>query len=260
MYEFASGIINVLEKKIFNKLDQERMINSPDKKSAFSVLLDTDLGALSMKQTNIEEIIKGDLLAVRNTLAKVLTDNEKLFWFLFLKYDALNIKIALKKKFSQGNLVDVGVFNFGIDSYDDIAKVVTNPDKTGLPEINSFVDQIIKIALDRINGLEGEVNSAQIEEIVDKTYFKVKSILSNDLGPFVREVAKQELTQAKAKNRTSKLSHKIILQARDIGMGAPKVLAFLDKKMNGYNNIRLLLFAKENNIDMSEIEGHLLPI
>ncbi len=260
MYEFASGTINVLEKKIFNKLDQERMISSPDKKSALSVLLDTDLGARLSKQNDIEEVIKGNLQDTYNTLAKILVDNRKLFWFLFLKYDALNIKIALKKKLGKGEVVNVQPFDCAIDKYQDVEQVVLNPDKASLPEINIFVYKLIKVSLDEINSLKGEINSKQIEEIVDKAYFQVKNVLAEDLGSFVGEVAKEELAQAKKKSPTSDLSRKIILQARDVGMGESKVLAFLKKKMNGYNNIRLILFTKENNLDISEIEGHLLPI
>ena len=101
MLEFASGVINVLEKRVFDKLDQERMLKSPNRERAFAVLFDTDLGKIASAEKEVEKIIDQDISLLKNTLARLLQEQEGLFWFLFLKFDALNLKVSLKKAFSQ---------------------------------------------------------------------------------------------------------------------------------------------------------------
>lgn len=56
------------------------------------------------------------------------------------------------------------------------------------------------------------------------------------------------------------LSHRVLEKARNTACGLEKVLAFFHRKMNSHFNIRLILFAKDNNLSTVEIEKLLLPI
>ena len=96
----------MLEKNIFDKLDLQRMMTASDRQEAFKVLFDTDLAQIAAKEDNIEVILQKDLQGLKKILYQMLKDtNINLFYFLFLKLDALNLKIALKqdKEFDPSN-------------------------------------------------------------------------------------------------------------------------------------------------------------
>jgi len=56
------------------------------------------------------------------------------------------------------------------------------------------------------------------------------------------------------------VSQRVFEASRETSCGIPKILAFFYKKMNSYANIRLIMFSKQNNIPVAEIESILLPI
>jgi len=157
MYELTVGVINVLEKKVFDKLDQERMLKAPNFDSAFEVLFDTDLGEIASDvsiEKDIEKIIKEDLKKLKNRLSQMLEEKEKLLWFLFLKFDALNLKIALKKVIVPEKTIDFRPFDCSVESYEKIEEKITfllaekfkNKEREEVPfsEINPFIQKMIE--------------------------------------------------------------------------------------------------------------------
>ena len=186
MYEFASGVINVLEKKIFDALDQERMLTSPDKKSAFEVLFDTDMGDIATKEKSIERIIEMDLTDFKKTLADILKKDNTIFWLLFLRYDALNLKSVLKK------IQNPESFSYGLVPFEKLSQKVS-----GLRvEVNPLVERMINKAL--IDVREG-MDSKAIETIVDKVYFEVKLETVTKIGGFILDITKMEIDIANVK-------------------------------------------------------------
>ena len=134
MFEYAFAVINVWEKKLFNSLDQERMLKSPDRESAFLVLFATDLGQVAKeKESDIEQVLEKDLVALKQKLSVLLGEKEEFLWYLFLKFDALNIKIALKK---QGE-----PFSFSIEPFAKVERMILGQTKPDLETINPFVQE-----------------------------------------------------------------------------------------------------------------------
>lgn len=248
MFEYAFSVLNVWEKKLFNSLDQERMLKSPDRENAFLVLFDTDLGQVAKeKETDIEDVLEKDLILLKQKLAVLLAEKEEFLWYLFLKFDALNIKIALKK---QGE-----PFSFSIEPFAKLEKMILSQAKHDFETINPFVQAIIS----ECAAFLGK-DSALIERKVDEAYFKVKLVLAKKIHPFLEEITRLEIDLANAK-KPRNIATKIILEReKSAGAGPEKILGFWEKKMNGHANIRLILFAKEKNVDFQEIEKSLLVV
>jgi len=97
--------------------------------------------------------------------------------------------------------------------------------------------------LEQIKKFQLKIDSKTIETIVDKAYFNVKDKLSEQISPVLGQSIE-----------------KIFIKSKNTGMGPEKVASFFYKKFNAYNNIRLILFAKKNNIPAQEIENNILPI
>lgn len=309
MYEFATGVINVWEKRLLSGLDQERMLKAPDRKSAFVVLFDTDLGELiaNNSQKNIEDIFEEDLTLLKIKLNNILDDKSLLTSFLFLKFDAFNLKFSLKEQLLKKGAKNFKLFNF------------SNGQKS------FFVQKLVKEATRLLTAMKEnnqEVNSQTIEVAVDKAYFKIKlliakkekilmemtkleidvanlrSFLAKDSQTFleggnlsVLQIKKLALGKEEESSKNLKrfletlelaflfesnqekaddglverkleayIAKKIFQKEKEKGSGIEKVLAFFQKKINSYSNIRLILFAKENGLSVGDIESVLLPI
>lgn len=336
-YEFASGVINVLEKKVFDKLDQERMLASPDKESAFSVLFDTDMGEIASKEKDAEKILEGDIERLKKIFEKALGEKENLLSVLFLKFDALNIKLALKKILSKNPDLAVLPFSWGLTSYEKIEQKVTfflseklgSKEKSGSGhiEINFFVNRMLESVFEAIKMLSlKSIDSKKIESLVDKAYFETKLKIAKAMSDdFLLEISRIEIDISNIKGllKAEKdvfdfieggslkkeevaklialkegeifqdlkkflevfnlsllmerfaafpslsslenklqgfLSERIFLKEKETGEGLEKILAFFQKKINSHSNIRMILFAKENNLPLGAIESNLLPI
>ncbi len=334
MYEFATGVIDVWEKRLLSGLDQERMLKAPNKESAFMVLFDTDLSEIIAggSKINIEDVFLQDLTTLKNKLTSVLNDNGLLIGFLFLKFDASNIKGILKRHYFKEETKNFKPFNFSIEAYkkeeEFLAKTLFNNQKEAsfTEKIsNVFVDKLLKEIVKKIevNLVEGSIMSSEfIERIVDVAYFEVKYFLAKKEKALL-EMVKLEIDMANLRSLLSKgnqnfleegnlskdqieglasgkekdlsnnlkkflesleigfllegiqglnlditterkidsyIAKKTFQKEKEKGSGIEKVLAFFQKKMNSYTNIRLILFAKENNLQVEEIEKVLLPI
>lgn len=178
MYEFASGVINVLEKKLFDKLDQERMLKAPDRESAFEVLFDTDMGDIATQEKNIERIIEKDLVHFKKRISDILDKDNFLFWFLFLRYDSLNIKSVLKKTQES--------FPYGLVPFNKL-KDKMNGKRV---DINPLVEKMLnRIMQDVTDGMD----SKGIEVMVDKAYFETKLMAAKKIKGFILEITKMEV-------------------------------------------------------------------
>lgn len=333
MFEFASGVINVWEKMILSPNDQERMLKAPDRASAFLVLFDTDLGELATITQDTEIIFESDLADLKQRLIKILDNRGELICFLFLQFDAWNLKIALKNKFFPDRLRTMEPFVCSLVSYEKLAEKLADGRKMrssrdigpecGADVSNGYLEEMIDLSFKELTA--GVVDSMAIEEAVDRAYFQLRLMISGKLSSFLVEVVKTEIDLANIKSLLngrdkgsgflaggnlnevevqklldlregeivsdlkkfleilnlsflfeefaatkseiilerglqSFVSRRIFEKERATGSGMEKVLAFFYKKLNSYFNIRLILFAKENNLPLEEIEGLLLPI
>lgn len=253
MFEFASGKLNVLEKRIFNALDQERMLKAPDYKMSFEVLYDTDLGEIATKTKNIEEIIERDLINLKKLFLEIL-EEKKIILFLFLKFDLSNIKLAFKKKYQKE--INIRYIPWAMESSDRTEKwlsVLSGREKADMqkPDLNPLIKRLIILTNNR---LKKNISSKAIEIAADKAYFEIKLALAAKIAPLLKEITERE----KQRENINVLSEIIFNKARETSSGAEKVVSFFQRKLNACHNIRLILFAKLNNIKIAEIEDKLL--
>ncbi len=313
MFEFASGKIAVLEKKVFDKNDLERMLKAPDYQNAFLVLYDTDLEKIVSEEKSIEEILNDDLIQLRKVLEEILEREErKLLWYLFLKFDALNLKILLKGE-------KISPFDVSIEPFENLKKFVKGYREKDKNEVlkNPFVREMASLALKDLEKI-GK-GKKEVEELVDFHYFREKLKIAS-FSSFLTQLTKIEIDLANFKKLFSERNSKIFLEGgylkkkeimkilekkdfeenelsrrfpflsfkkivekekipgelekelkrifsefvfqkeKEKGFGEEKVVSYFIKKINAQANIRILLFAKKNNLKISEIENFLLPI
>lgn len=263
MYEFASGKLNVLEKNIFDKLDQERMLTSPNFKSAFEVLYDTDLAQGASKTNVLEKIFEQDFVNLKGLFSKIL-EEPKIIFFLFLQFDRSNIKLALKK-FAKKD-IELPYISWAVEKPQKIeqwasglcAEKFNNKkmDVAALPELNPWIKKMLFLTIKLLKKLEAK----EIEIAADKAYFKVKWQIAGQIDSFLKNITKMETEKRSSKNFQNIFSEKVFQKARETSCGIEKVLSFFQRKLNAQHNIRLILFAKKNEIDTAEIENKLLII
>ena len=193
MFEYALGVIDVLEKNVFDHADQKRMISVPDKEAAFKVLFDTDLAEASLKEKDIEKILEKDLAFLKDFILKTVKDEKiELFWFLFLKFDALNLKIALKERFSE-NLYPENYFEHSIINHLDLRKKIDN---------NKYYikNEYIDLMVEKSKSLLKAKKIFRIEEIVDIAYLETKLKIAEKIGGLPLKIIKLEIDIANLKN------------------------------------------------------------
>jgi hypothetical protein len=279
MLEYAQGVLNVLEKNIFDKLDQDRMISASDKEEAFKILFDTDLPS---EEKDIEKMLKIDLDSLRINLFGILKDIcPDLFYFLFLRFDALDLKIALKedKEIEIENeyfqkLVEYSFLEEGtIDQRVDRAYL-----KTRLliaKKIKSLPLDVIKFEID-VSNLKNLIKEKKgflkggnlCYSDMLKLLGRKSGIVSKGLEKFLETfnlsilIEEFEKTGSEAdleKNLEKFLSNRILQRERE-GGGIAKVMGFFTRKINAHSNIRLIFFQKDSGISIKEIENNLLPL
>ncbi len=197
MFEYALGVIDVLEKNIFDYNDQRRMISSPDRETAFKVLFDTDMAESSIKEKDIEEILEKDLISSREFILKTVQEEKiELFWFLFLRYDALNLKIALKERTINEEYSNSYFEHSIINSLEIKKKLEDNKNFIK----NKYVDLMVEEAKNLLEKKE----SFEIEEIVDIAYLETKLKIAEKIGSIPLEIIKLEIDIANLKNLIKK--------------------------------------------------------
>lgn len=128
MYEYLSGLIRVLEKRLPDKTDIDRMIQAKDAHDAFAVLNDTDYAdnLLNRKPEDYNQVLDDDTAQLK----KLLTDSigkTHLFYFLFADFDFLNIKTILKQKFlklDKSAIINQPISKFSLEAPENIKKII----------------------------------------------------------------------------------------------------------------------------------------
>jgi len=301
MLEYATGVINVKERDVFDHNDQERVINAPDREQAFKVLYDTDLAKNNIESKEIEKILESDTQNLKELISGLAKDeNIWLFWFLFLKFDALNLKVALKNS-------DLP-FKASIVPFETIK--------------NRVADKRFKVENEYVESMIEEATGPDIEEAVDKAFLKTRLALAQKAGKLPLMIAEIEIDIANLKNMIKEkelfieggnlskeelnillgkgggafsqgldkflegyslslilsefqkdndevrlekllevfLSEEILKKERDRGSGIDKIVSFFYRKINTQANIRLIFFAKESGISIQKLRSNLLPI
>ncbi len=229
MYEFATGVIDVWEKRLLSGLDQERMLKAPDRASAFIVLFDTDLNEViaSNNSNNIEDIFSQDLSGLKKKLTDVLDDKSLLASFLFLRFDAFNLKNVLKKHFFVEETRPFEPFKFSLGTDNLYVKKMAQETEIILKEYQK-------------NGQE--IGSRIIEESVDKAYFKVKLFIAKK-EKILMEMARLEIDTANLRSFLAKDSQ-IFLAGGNLSVSQIKGLS-QGKEEESSNNLKKFLETLE---------------
>ncbi|PIU16317.1 hypothetical protein COT20_00615 [bacterium (Candidatus Gribaldobacteria) CG08_land_8_20_14_0_20_39_15] len=334
MYEFASAVIDVWEKRILSHNDQDRMLSAPDRASSFMVLFDTDLAETASATEDIEKIFENDFQLLKEKLTDILDDHGRLVNYLFLFFDVWNLKMALKRQLLKSKLFPGEPLVCSLTAYEKLKVRVSEiwqkgasfNNDSGLKNmalLNTCLEKIIYLTQQTLVK-SPIIDSAQIETAVDKAYFEVKQGAAKRISPFLAELSCLEIDVANLKGLLSHnnegfieggnlkiqearkllescqgeiseenlekfleilnfsflikdfintkseiileqglqafLSRRVFEKSRATACGLEKVLAFFYRKMNSHFNIRLILFAKDNNLPQTDIENLLLPI
>lgn len=226
MLEYAIGVINVLEKNIFDRQDQERMLNSPNKEEAFKVLFDTDMAEFLEGERDIENIFEKDLLKTKKILFEILKDTkEELFYFLFLRFDAHNLKVILKER-------NYPFFLFSIVPFEKLKKDM------GGDMGNQYVEQMISRSLLNLKRFS-------VDEAVDMALLEIKLKLAKKIKGLPLEIVRIEIDIANLKNFIKNKS--IFLGGGNLSKG--DILKILGKE-KGFTSKGLEVFLEVFNLSI----------
>jgi vacuolar-type H+-ATPase subunit C/Vma6 len=282
MLEYAQGVINVLEKSIFDKLDLQRMMSASDSKEAFKVLFDTDLGREAASEEKIESILQRDLENLKQSLFAMLKDVKiELFYFLFLRLDALDIKIALKegkepkpeneyaKRIIELSYSEQGSIDEKVDkAYLKVKLLLAKKVKGAALEIAKYETDIANLK-NLIKNKEGFIKGGNLScNDMLKLLGQKRGMISRGLEKFLEsfdlsliiEEFEKTGSESDLEKGLEKFLAKRVLQREREGGGVEKVMGFFFRKMNAHSNIRLIFFEKEAGLTQKEIENNLLPI
>ena len=179
MLEFATSVINIWEKQVLSKNDQERMLKAPDEKSAFAVLFDTDLAPFLQTETNLEKISQQDLKELKIKLQAVLQEEPLLCELLFLKFDALHLKQILKEHFmSKASKIDQKHIIFEIatmpfPALEGLVDCLLNGKNTHQFENQEVIFEMTSRAIELFS-LQEKKTARSIEQMVDKAFLESK--------------------------------------------------------------------------------------
>jgi V/A-type H+-transporting ATPase subunit C len=168
-YSHPVARIRVLENKLINSNQIERLVDSKEPKAFFEVLSDSAYANhfnLTDNPSEFQKIINQEIKQTKFFLEKNNPFPDQLDW-LWLKYDVLNIKSAIKYKLSNQDISPEKLSDLGSINKDKIIKSVYNIDKTKLDiEFQDMIDQSIQ-------AFKKNSDPRIIDQIIDKSYFKI---------------------------------------------------------------------------------------
>lgn len=207
MFEYASGIINIWEKNIFGKVGQERMLNAPDWQKAFEVLCNTDIGDVMEEKEAPEEVLQRDVCRLEERIWDMVgKEKPEMFYSLFLKFDAFNLKYALKKYFGKDEVRNVKPFNFSWISLEEMRKIVEEDSSTAGNEFSRKMAKDTKQILKNVS----DVDSRKIEQVVDKCFLEIKLQVSKKVDRLATYITKLEIDIANIKKVLGKEEQEFI--------------------------------------------------
>lgn len=186
-YSHPIARIRVLENKLINKNQIERLVDSKDTKTFFEVLADTaysDHFDITNNPNLFQQIINAEILKTVNFLKKNNPYPDQLDW-LWLKYDILNLKFTLKNKLINNEISEKDLSPLGCIAVKDIVKAVYEVDKFKLDtEYQEIIEKAKKI-------YEKNNDPKLIDLYIDKAYFtllesKTKKIKSKIIKNFIK--------------------------------------------------------------------------
>lgn len=170
LYNFLSGKIRVLENTLLTQTDVDRMVDAPDFDTAFKALADTDYGAhlLNLEPNQFKQALEADIERVRELMVQWITQSE-LLEFMFLRYDAHNLKLYLKRKANDdGSDVDEYASGSSLTAGELMKQRIVD-NQSGVV-LHPAVEQLVSRSLDL---LDAEPSAFEIDSAVDLALFEL---------------------------------------------------------------------------------------
>jgi V/A-type H+/Na+-transporting ATPase subunit C len=242
LYEYATGLIRVIEKEIIDQNDLNRMIEAPDAGASFDVLNDSDLkdNTLGIKPEEFEKTIDADDLQLKNFVKKFTEENRALYHLSFLDETFFNLKLTFKEKYSGINFNDEEYSKLGAIKKTVLRKVARNRlAKTDY--LNKSVANIKK-------AIKKNKKQQYIDTVIDKEYFKSALLLSRKI--------KSNILLNFFRLNIDIVNIKSILRAKKIGLPAKESqkTTISDGNVNANNLISLSNESEESFIDFLKNE------
>ncbi len=189
LYAFLSGKIRVLENNLLNQMDVDRMVDAPDFDSAFKALNDTDYGAhlLDVEPHQFQDALDQDFRSVRELMMQWIEDKH-LMEFMFLQFDAHNVKLYFKaKQVAESDsqmTVDPYTLPIGLTDPELVKQIIL--DEQAELVIHPTTDRLIKDSLERMNA---EPNGFEIDSTVDRILLNLlDERIAEITNPIIRDL------------------------------------------------------------------------
>lgn len=173
----SASWIRVLETKLLNENELERMVLAKDAKDAYKILNETDYSTHIGDIENIEsfqDVINSGLKDTKELIERIAPD-KWVFNILWLRYDFHNMKVLLKAKHSGKDFEDVKeyCFTFGAVDLEKLKKYVLDGEDSsfGLEErYEKYLKESVKLA--EADYLKSE-DPQLIDIVLDKRFCKI---------------------------------------------------------------------------------------
>lgn len=177
--QFAQSVawVRVLETKLLNENELERMVLAKNGQDAYRILNETDysshIGDID-KVESFDTVINAGLKDTKELLVKIVP-YKWAFNILWFRYDFHNIKVLLKAKHSNKEFDEVAsyLFNFGAINIEKLKKYVLDSEDVSLgieEEYEKYIKESVKLA-DTDYNKSGDPQLIDI--VLDKRFCKI---------------------------------------------------------------------------------------
>lgn len=234
MYEYASGLIRVLEKEIMDQNDLVRMIDAPNSEAAFNVLNDSDLkdNIIGLKPEDFESAIKEDNIQLKNLLEPIV-ENKDLYDLLFLFEDFFNLKLLFKEKILGIKFNEKDYSELGLADVSDLKESVMKDEELIGAAENHLAESVKNIK----ELLKNEESESFIDSIIDTEYFECSVKISQKIkNKFILNFLYLIVDVSNART---------VLRAKKIGLTREEARRQLSRAGNIETNLLLDYFNSE---------------
>ncbi|MBU1446396.1 V-type ATPase subunit [Patescibacteria group bacterium] len=177
LFAQSSSWIRVLETKLLNENELERMVLAKDARDAYKILNETDysshIGDIE-KIESFQEVINSGLKDTKELISRITPENW-VFNILWFRYDFHNLKVLLKAKYSGKDFDEIENFllKFGAIPTEKLRRLIFgNEDVTlGLePKYEEYIKE--SIALAKVD-YEKDEDPQIIDIVLDKRLCKI---------------------------------------------------------------------------------------
>ncbi len=173
----SASWIRVLETKLLNENELERMVLAKDAKDAYKILNETDYSTHIGDIENVEsfqEVINSGLKDTKELIERITPDSW-VFNILWLRYDFHNMKVLLKAKHSEKQFDEVKkyCFQFGAIKLEQLKKYIPDGEDAGFgleERYEKYLKESIKLA--EADYLKSE-DPQLIDIVLDKRFCKI---------------------------------------------------------------------------------------